>query len=199
VQVLVEDEDARRNKAAMLLELLLDTARPSLLEARRLRADTAASPLERLLRLIRFDVTLLASGESNVGSLYLLPEVAGPEFTEFHRIRAELIEVYQALLAETVAAGQAEIASVPRTTALLFSIVEGVILRRADDPTLPAATSKRQRSASSGRGVLDASQTSVALNEPPRARRGSWPPTAPTPGHGPATPRRRRQPGRRDG
>ena len=138
VQVLVEDEDARRNKAAMLLELLLDTARPSLLEARRLRADTAASPLERLLRLIRFDVTLLASGESNVGSLYLLPEVAGPEFTEFHRIRAELIEVYQALLAETVAAGQAEIASVPRTTALLFSIVEGVILRRADDPTLPA-------------------------------------------------------------
>jgi AcrR family transcriptional regulator len=124
------------NKAAMLRELLLNSARPSLLKARELLADNTSEPLARLLALIRFDVTLLTSGPSNVGALYLLPEITGPEFAEFRQVRAELIEAYGTLLSQTVAAGQADVASVPRTAGLLFSIVEGVILRRADNPNL---------------------------------------------------------------
>lgn len=125
------------NKASILLELLLATAKPSVDRARALQND-GASPLERLLELIRFDVNVLASGPWNIGSLYLLPEVAGDEFEEFRKLRGELIAIYGQLLAAAVDAGEAHVESASRTTALLFSIVEGVILRRADDPHLHA-------------------------------------------------------------
>lgn len=126
------------NKAAMLLELLIATARPSVIKARELREQESLSPLVRLLALIRFDVSLLASGPSNIGALYLLPEVTGPEFEEFRQMRAELVDAYSCLLTRTVEAGEATVSSIPRTTALLFSVVEGVILRRADAPDLAA-------------------------------------------------------------
>jgi len=129
------------NKAAMLLELLISTAAPSLEHARTLRESESLSPLTRLLQLIRFDAMLLLSNPSNVGALYLLPEVAHPDFAEFRRMRLELRRAYEELLAQTVEAGEAHIPSVERTAALLFTIVEGVILRRVDAEHLdPEAT-----------------------------------------------------------
>ena len=126
------------NKASMLLELLLTTAKPSVLKARELQSEVQRSPLERLLDLMRFDVQLLASGPWNIGSLYLLPEVTGAEFEEFRTLRYELIAVYGELLSLAIDAGEAHVESASKTSALLFSIVEGVILRRADDPDLSA-------------------------------------------------------------
>jgi AcrR family transcriptional regulator len=122
-------------KSAILLQLLLETTQPSLDKARELLASPG-SPLTRLLQLIHFDTTLLAAGPSNTGSLYLLPEVNSDEFGEFRAIRHELAEVYATLLQQAVDAGEAEVKSVARTAALLFAMVEGVILRRADHPDL---------------------------------------------------------------
>lgn len=126
------------NKAAMLVELLGATAEPSVLAAREIVADAARSPLERLLDLIRADVRLLASGPWNIGSLYLLPETAAPECEPFRTMRAELAAAYETLVTEAIAAGEAHVESGPRTAALLFSLVEGVILRRNDTPGLDA-------------------------------------------------------------
>ncbi|WP_062516571.1 TetR/AcrR family transcriptional regulator [Demequina gelatinilytica] len=126
------------NKAAMLNELLIDTARPSTEKARELLADTDSDPLAQLLTLIRFDVHLLASGPSNIGALYLLPETSEPLFGSFQAMRQELVGAYGALLRRALAAGQAAVDDPAETAALLFSLVEGVILRRADDPRLDA-------------------------------------------------------------
>ncbi|WP_062387213.1 TetR/AcrR family transcriptional regulator [Demequina iriomotensis] len=128
------------NKAAMLKELLIETARPSIDKARELLADTSTDPLEQLLALVRFDVHLLASGPSNIGALYLLPETNEPMFGTFQALRQELVGAYGALLRRSIAAGQADVDDPAATAALLFSLVEGVILRRADDPRLDAET-----------------------------------------------------------
>ncbi|WP_062287918.1 TetR/AcrR family transcriptional regulator [Demequina phytophila] len=128
------------NKAAMLKELLIETARPSIDKARELLADTSTDPLEQLLALIRFDVHLLASGPSNIGALYLLPETNEPMFGTFQALRQELVGAYGALLRRSIAAGRADVDDPAATAALLFSLVEGVILRRADDPRLDAET-----------------------------------------------------------
>ncbi|WP_084078824.1 TetR/AcrR family transcriptional regulator [Demequina sp. NBRC 110057] len=127
------------NKAAMLNELLIDTAKPSIAKARELLADEDRDPLARLLELIRFDVHLLASGPSNIGALYLLPETNEPMFGTFQALRQELVSTYGALLRRTIAAGRADVDDPAATAALLFSLVEGVILRRADDRNLDAA------------------------------------------------------------
>ena len=127
------------NKSAMLNELLIDTARPSIDKARELLAVTDADPLDSFLELIRFDVHLLASGPSNIGALYLLPETNEPLFGSFQALRQELVGAYGALLRRAIAAGQADVDDAAATAALLFSLVEGVILRRADDPRLDAA------------------------------------------------------------
>ncbi|WP_062461330.1 TetR/AcrR family transcriptional regulator [Demequina soli] len=126
------------NKAAMLKELLIETTRPSIEKARELLAEASGDPLEQLLALIRFDVHLLASGPSNIGALYLLPETNEPLFGTFQALRQELVGAYGALLRRAIAAGRADVDDPAATAALLFSLVEGVILRRADDPRLDA-------------------------------------------------------------
>ncbi len=124
------------NKGAMLVELLVATAEPSVHAARELLADASRSPLERLLELMRFDVHLLASGAWNLGSLYLLPETSAPECEPFRLLREELKDTYSALVAAARDAGEAQLTDAGRAAALLFSLVEGVILRRNDDPAL---------------------------------------------------------------
>ncbi|WP_062135648.1 TetR/AcrR family transcriptional regulator [Demequina aestuarii] len=126
------------NKAAILVELLVATAEPSMLAARDMLADRDRSPLDRLIELIDFDVRLLASGPWNIGSLYLLPETAAPECVRFRELRSELAAAYETLVSAAIAAGEANVESGPRTAALLFSLVEGVILRRNDASDIDA-------------------------------------------------------------
>lgn len=124
------------NKEAMLVELLVATAEPSLMAARALLADAARPAVERLLELVRLDAHLLASGSSNVGSLYLLPETASPQCAPFREMRAELLGIYESLTCAAIADGDADAVAGTRTAALVFSLVEGVILRRGDEPGL---------------------------------------------------------------
>ncbi|WP_062204063.1 TetR/AcrR family transcriptional regulator [Demequina salsinemoris] len=127
------------NKEAMLVELLVATAEPSVLAARDMLADDSRTPIDRLLELIRFDVHLLASGAWNIGSLYLLPETSAPACAAFRELRDELKDTYTALVRKAIDADEASAATDGhRAAALIFSLVEGVILRRNDEPDLSA-------------------------------------------------------------
>lgn len=126
------------NKASMLVELLVATAEPSVTVARELLESPEGTALDKLLALIRFDVELLASGEWNIGSLYLLPETSSPECAQFRRLRDELKQAYAELVRGAVSAGLAHTPDTQRAAALIFSLVEGVILRRNDDKKLDA-------------------------------------------------------------
>ncbi|MGP4017339.1 TetR/AcrR family transcriptional regulator [Saccharopolyspora sp. 5N708] len=116
-------------KEDVLAVLLERTVRPSAeLAATLLSRDE--DPAVRLWALCRADIELLASGEHNLGALYLLPEVAGPRFAEFRRQRAELKDAYRVLveaLAGPRASGRAD---------FVFGVVESVILIRREETGL---------------------------------------------------------------
>ncbi|WP_210481500.1 TetR/AcrR family transcriptional regulator [Naasia sp. SYSU D00948] len=115
-------------KHEVLLELLLGTVAPSLATARTLldRPEPAAA---RLWALCASDVRLLSGGDVNVGSLYLLPELADPRFAEFHARRAELQETYAQLVAQC----SPDPAWSRRIAPLVLDLVESVILQRRRD------------------------------------------------------------------
>ena len=123
-------------KHEVLLELLLGTVQPSLDAAALLLARTDP-PAHRLWALCVADVRVLAGGEENVGSLYLLPELGDERFAPFHERRSELETAYRTLVA---ACGARDVA---HGTALVLGLVESVILQRRrapetlDDETAP--------------------------------------------------------------
>ncbi|MFE2727794.1 TetR/AcrR family transcriptional regulator [Kitasatospora sp. NPDC059327] len=123
-------------KEEILAELLEGTVRPSLDVARGLAPRTDAPPEARLWALCHSDVALLCGGPHNLGALYLLPEVRAERFAAFHRVRSELKDFYQELLAATAAGAALGAAELTLRTDLLFGLTESVILiRRADrDP-----------------------------------------------------------------
>ena len=112
-------------KDAILLELLLGTVRPSLELADALAAGTEP-PAARLWTLVHADVGLLCAGPVNLGVLYMLPEVAGEQFAEFHALRSRLRGRYSEL---ATAAGDGD-----DRGELALGLVESVILRRRDNP-----------------------------------------------------------------
>lgn len=126
-------------KEELLVELLESTVAPSLVLARRLLADSGRPAARRLWELCRSDVLLLCAGPSNLGALYLLPEVAGARFARFHRMRGELKAAYRMLLDGTGAG--AELAGDGPALALradlVFGLIEGVILIHRSDPERP--------------------------------------------------------------
>lgn len=131
-------------KSDILAELLLRTTTPSLRHAEHL-AQSAENldPLERLTSLIGYDVRLLCQGEWNLGSLYLLPEVSGEEFKEFRATRQKLKGYYESFVAQCDNAGFIRVVSPSRMSAIVFSLVEAVILRRSDHFSLdPEATAE---------------------------------------------------------
>jgi len=111
-------------KDAILLELLLGTVQPSVE-----LADTLAAALEpadaRLWALAHADVRLLTAGPLNLGVLYVLPEVAGEQFAEFHTQRDRLRTRYDELAAAVAPEGG-------ERGPLVLGLVESVILRRRD-------------------------------------------------------------------
>ncbi|MBO9553445.1 TetR/AcrR family transcriptional regulator [Cellulomonas sp.] len=121
-------------KDAILLELLLGTVRPSVELADALATATATDPADaRLWALAHADVRLLTSGPLNLGALYVLPEVAGEQFAEFHAQRDRLRARYDELAAAVVPDG-----SGAEQGPLVLGLVESVILRRRDSDDLDA-------------------------------------------------------------
>jgi AcrR family transcriptional regulator len=124
-------------KEELLAELLESTVTPSLTYARRLLADDAEPPEDRLWELCRQDVELLCGGPHNLGGLYLLPEVRAERFASFHAVRAELKDAYRQLLAATDVGGTLAKGELELRTDLVFGLIEGVILVRRSDPARP--------------------------------------------------------------
>lgn len=139
------------SKDAILRDLLLGSVRPSLELADRLATAADAPAAARLWALAHADVLLLTTSPVNVGALYLLPEVDGEQFAEFHALRDRLRARYDELAAQVLssagsagAAGTAGAAGAGRVTAggtgdaapvdasgpLVLGLVESVILRR---------------------------------------------------------------------
>ncbi|MER7762566.1 helix-turn-helix domain-containing protein [Streptomyces sp. NPDC097619] len=125
-------------KEELLAELLESTVTPSLELARRLLAEDDRPAERRLWELCRSDVLLLCEGPYNLGALYLLPEVRGERFAVFRRVRAELKECYRRLLARTAAGSALPADGLELRNALLFGLIEGVILIRDSGPPVPA-------------------------------------------------------------
>ncbi|WLP92018.1 TetR/AcrR family transcriptional regulator [Gordonia sp. NB41Y] len=115
-----------KNKDDILATLLDSTVLASLDHARTLL--TADGPaLARLLDLTRFDSQQLVDAEWNLGSLYLLPEVADDRYADFRSARIELADCY-----ETLAIAAIGNADDPRRL-LPFRLVESVIMVRSDE------------------------------------------------------------------
>lgn len=123
-------------KHAILLQLLLDTVRPSVRLAEEL-LELAAPAEARLWALCAYDVGLLLGGEHNLGSLYLMPEIDDERFADFHAERRRLYRVYRRLVAECAGAADSD-AHGPAS--LVFGLVESVILRRRSEPGIDAAS-----------------------------------------------------------
>jgi len=124
-------------KHEILRALLLSTVTPSLELAERLAASAEPAPV-RLWALCAGDVRLLGGGRANLGALYLFPEVDDERFAGFHDLHRQLRERYTGLVAECApaAGGGGEAADVVETGHLVLSLVEGVILRRREEPGL---------------------------------------------------------------
>ncbi|WP_101526187.1 TetR/AcrR family transcriptional regulator [Nocardioides houyundeii] len=139
-------------KHSILLALLLRTVQPSTVVATALLGRDEPAEV-RLWALCAFDVRLLASGEQNTGSLYLLPELSDERFAQFHAERQRLADVYAALVAGVAGQEQdrgeqdsGEQDSREQDSAddswLVFGLVESVILRRRTGGCEPDAATR---------------------------------------------------------
>lgn len=127
-------------KAALLLDLLMATVRPSLTFAEGQRGGDSPAEVQ-LAALCAYDVTLLLSGEHNLGSLYLLQELAEEQFAPFRAERTALYRCYRSLVAAVLGTDEA---SAHGRASLVFGLVESVILRRRTEPALDDATVARE-------------------------------------------------------
>jgi AcrR family transcriptional regulator len=147
-------------KHEILLELLLGTVQPSLEAAKSLLARTE-SPAIRLWALCVSDVRLLSSGDVNVGSLYLLPELSDPRLEAFAQQRGELRDAYRELVASS-AAGSVD---VERTASLVLGLVESVILLRRRSPESIDAGTAPAIADAVNRGIVEADHAKSRIRE----------------------------------
>ncbi|MEE4544562.1 TetR/AcrR family transcriptional regulator [Streptomyces sp. V4-01] len=126
-------------KEDLLAELLDGTVSPSLGLARALVADTARPAEARLWELCRSDAELLCTGPHNLGTLYLLPEVAAPRFAPFREARAALKSAYTTLLSATAPGSALAPADLALRADLLFALIEGLILANRSTPAFASA------------------------------------------------------------
>lgn len=193
------------SKDAILRELLLGSVRPSLELADNLATAADAPPAARLWALAHADVLLLTTSPVNVGALYLLPEVDGEQFAEFHALRDRLRTRYDDLAAQVLARGEpgpaggaaatarddaAQEAAGPRHPAgpapdgdvgpLVLGLVESVILRRRAGEALAASVA-----ASVADGVLRLAGCDAAAVASARATGSALTTPAPAPARPP--------------
>ena len=123
-------------KADILLEVMMQTVRPSIDLAAQLVAAGELQPVERLERLVDFDVRMLYGGEWNIALLGYLPEVrSGDLLSPIRGQHEDLHSAYCTLVAGALAqTGRTD--DVDLMTTVVMTMVEGVILRRVHDPDL---------------------------------------------------------------
>ena len=112
-------------KEDILIALLRQTVVPTLDVAR--GQDVTRPAADRLVEIVRFDVTQLVTSRWNLGVLYLLPEIRTAAFDPFRADRLALRDIYRSLAAEILGADARD----PRC-ALPFRLVESVIGLRSD-------------------------------------------------------------------
>ncbi|MBE7161759.1 MAG: TetR/AcrR family transcriptional regulator [Williamsia herbipolensis] len=112
-------------KEDILIALLRQTVVPTLDVAR--AQDVTRPAADRLVEIVRFDVTQLVTSRWNLGVLYLLPEIRTAAFDPFRADRLALRDIYRSLAAEILGADARD----PRC-ALPFRLVESVIGLRSD-------------------------------------------------------------------
>jgi AcrR family transcriptional regulator len=112
-------------KEDILIALLRQTVVPTLDVAR--AQDVTRPAADRLVEIVRFDVTQLVTSRWNLGVLYLLPEIRTAAFDPFRADRLALRDIYRSLAAEVLGADARD----PRC-ALPFRLVESVIGLRSD-------------------------------------------------------------------
>jgi AcrR family transcriptional regulator len=123
-------------KDEILLELLTQSVRPSLLVAAQLESRCRDDQAAGLYALALIDVRTLIQAPHNIASLYLMPEVQGAEFDSFRAERALLQATYGRLGQAAASGADAARASMDEalTATLIMQIVESVIqLRRAGE------------------------------------------------------------------
>ncbi|NDK90878.1 TetR/AcrR family transcriptional regulator [Gordonia desulfuricans] len=115
-----------KNKDDLLAALLETTVVGPLGHARALlHADGPA--LDRLLDLAEFDARQLVEARWNLGSLYLLPEVADERYAEFRLARRALADVYEQLSVAVLGDAADDRRLLP------FRMVESIIMLRSDE------------------------------------------------------------------
>lgn len=126
-------------KADILVEVDLQTYRPTIELFTELTADPTLSDNQRLARLVEFDVRMLCGGPWNVALLGYLPEVrheaasAGPA-GHGH----ELFAAYRTLVRRALAENGRDQDDSALIAEVVFGLVEGIILRRVHNPDLDA-------------------------------------------------------------
>ncbi|MCE0536416.1 TetR/AcrR family transcriptional regulator [Kineosporia rhizophila] len=118
-------------KADILVEVELQTFRPTLERFEQLRADPALTATQRLGRLVEFDVKMLCDGPYNVALLGYLPEVRheglAAGMAEHGRL---LYAVYRELVGAALTENGRSTDDLETVTEVVFTMVEGWILRR---------------------------------------------------------------------
>ena len=118
-------------KDEILLELLIQSVRPSLRVAGELESRCRDDPAAGLYALALMDVATLARAPHNIAILYLMPEVQAEKFESFQAERAQLQAVY-GRLGQAASAGHGMDEAL--TATLLMQLVESVIqLRRVGE------------------------------------------------------------------
>ncbi|MGW5522457.1 TetR/AcrR family transcriptional regulator [Gordonia sp. NPDC003950] len=115
-----------KNKDDILADLLEATVVPSLERARELLVGDDPA-MDRLLDLARYDAGQLVDSRWNLGSLYLLPEVADERYAEFRSAREELAQAYESLTVEVLGD------PADKRCLLPFRLVESIIMLRSDE------------------------------------------------------------------
>ncbi|MBT0770079.1 TetR/AcrR family transcriptional regulator [Kineosporia sp. J2-2] len=124
-------------KADILVEVELQTFRPTLDLFATLVADESLTALERLARLVEFDVRMLCDGPWNVALLGYLPEVRNEGIAHGMADHGhELYQAYRVLVHGALTESGRSEADPDTTTEVVFSLVDGMILRRVHNPRL---------------------------------------------------------------
>jgi len=126
-------------KADILVEVELQTYRPTLELFAALTADPDLTALERLSRLVEFDVRNLCGGSFNIALLGYLPEVRNEGIAAgMDRHGHELFRAYRTLVSAALTENGRGTDDLETVTEVVFSLVEGMILRRVHNPALDA-------------------------------------------------------------
>jgi AcrR family transcriptional regulator len=119
------------SKEDILAGLLAGTVQPSLAFSSKISRSRQPAHVQ-LYALTHFDVALLASGSSNAGALYQLPELRAERFAEFRRDRDKLRDAYGRRIGAGVRSGVfSQTSSLKVTTELVFALAESVIAIRS--------------------------------------------------------------------